>query len=175
MKLRGVLAFAVLFVLLGSVGFGQGTDLKCTPQNVLVNAAEFQPVDPPEGTDYVLCGTIPVRGTLNGTYFTCFVADPLGIDGLPIFPLGSDPDAYSAYYAEWIETRKGRLQLDSIGVGYFSSGLQAGLSKILPDGSTGAYAGATGYLSLMPEWQTFGPATGTWPTVARLSGYVCTP
>ena len=60
-------------------------------------------------------------------------------------------------------------------MGFWASGLQTGLCYILPEGSTGAYAGATGYLTLIPEWQTFDPTTGTFATAARLSGYLCTP
>ena len=174
MKLGKLLAFAVVFVLLGSVAFAQET-AKCKPQNVLVDVTQFQVIEPPAGTDYPFCGTIPVRGTLTGIYYTCFVSDPSGISGWSLFPLSPDEDVYSAYFAEWIETAKGRLELQSVTVGYSASGLQAGLSKIVPEGSTGAYSGASGYLSLLPEWQTFVPETGRVATVWRLNGYLCLP
>lgn len=141
---------------------------KCESHTILVDVTEFQPADPPEGTDYPFCGVLPIRGTLQGTYFTCYMSDPDGLDGVSLFPLGPDPDSYSAYYAEWLQTAKGNLRLFSTGVGFFSNGLQAGISKILPDGSTGAFAGASGYLIFSPEWHAMKP-----PTTYRLSGFVC--
>jgi hypothetical protein len=140
----------------------------CDQHTILVDVTEFQPAEPPAGTDYPFCGTLPVRGTLQGNYFTCYVSDPEGMDGLSLFPLGPDPDSYAAYFAEWLQTDKGTLRLFSTGVGFFSNGLQAGLSKILPDGSTGRFAGASGYLVFTPEWHGSKP-----PSLYRLSGFVC--
>ena len=141
---------------------------KCEPHMIIVDVTEFQPADPPAGTDYPFCGTVPIRGTLQGIYFTCYVSDPEGMGGVSLFPLGPDPDSYAAYYAEWLQTAKGNLRLFSTGVGFFSNGLQAGLSKILPEESTGSFSGASGYLILSPEWHGSKP-----PSLYRLSGFVC--
>jgi hypothetical protein len=160
--------FAVLAALVSVPAAAQLPKVpNCEQQTIFVDLTGFRPAEPPS-PDYPFCGTLPIRGTLQGTYFTCYVADPAGTGGFSLFPLGSDPDSYAAYYAEWLQTNKGNLRLFSTGVGFFSDGLQAGLSKILPGGSTGDFAGATGYLVFTPEWHGSKP-----PSLYRLSGFVC--
>jgi len=163
-----LVAAIAMLVLTVAPAAGQAPPVQqCKPQSVLVEVTGFQWVDD-------LCGALPVKGTLNGTYFTCYVPDSGSPWGVSVFPLGADPDDYYAYFAEWIETPRGRLGLHSTGVGFWSNGLGAGLSKVVPEQSTGEFEGATGFLSLMPEWETFDPVDLVYATRARLNGYVCT-
>lgn len=171
---RSILMAAAVAILAVAPAFaGDPAGPKCTPQNIIIEYPEWQETYVP---DYPFCVTIPVRGTLNGTAFSCAVWDEQGIDGMSLFPLGPDPDFYSGYYHEWIETKDGRLSFYTVVAGQWSTFLGASLSKIVPERSTGEFAGATGILSNIPEWQTYDPTVpGPFNGNLRLEGYVCTP
>lgn len=146
--------------------------MKCNLQNSMLTVAEAAVVSVagfPDG----YCYAFPLRGTLNGTYTSCILQ--VGSDGMSFFELGpwGEP-AFSAYWDEWIDTKDGRLHLHSYGVLFMDSGVQGGLSRVVPEGSTGKFASASGQMGLSMEWNEYTPGD---PFVggARLVGTICTP
>ena len=150
---------------------------KCTHQNFTMSYTDMEVLDPaPAG--YPFCVKTFVHGTINGAYVSCALNDvtgDFGPGGMSMFNLGPVAGDFSMYANEWIETREGKLKLYTFGVSNIDTQLQTFLSRVVP-GSSGRYAGATGVLAGVPQWETYDPASGDpFAGKLRVTGYLCTP